>query len=97
MTEKFKASDLDEEAQIAHSGVVKIATDLGLKLSSDDLEHFIDVNFRCVDSLCIGRISVGQYLTCCTGLLYSYDMCQVWRHPQPVQQVMADAESRVLQ
>lgn len=77
--DKFKAGDLDEEAQIGLSGVVAIARDLGLKLTDKDLYHFVDVNFRFVDTSCVGRIKVGQFLTCCAGLLYSYDMCEVWQ------------------
>lgn len=77
VSDKFKAGDLDEEAQIGHSGVVAIARELGLQLSEEDLHHFVDINFRFVDTSGVGKIKIGQFLTCCAGLLYSYDMCQV--------------------
>jgi hypothetical protein len=84
VTEKYKSSDLDENAQISLSGVMGIARDMGLE--SENLQHFAETNFRFVDTSINGRISVGQFLTCFAGLLYSWDMCEVSAYLAPAAQ-----------
>lgn len=48
-----------------------------MELSRDDLKHIVDLNFQCADDRGVGKLTVGEFLMCFTGILCSYDMCMV--------------------